>query len=84
MSHLASVRMHSVAAAVTDYQKVARYCGGRMCSSEVPVSAQRSRGLVAAVTDSAGLTQWVAAASRLALMPAKRQRPKAKLDMKSE
>ena len=69
MSHLASVRTHWVAAAVMDYQKVAQYRGARTCSSEVPVAPQRWRGLAAAVTDSAGLTQWPITASGLPLMP---------------
>lgn len=69
MSHLASVRMLSVAAAVTDYQKAAQFWGARPRSSEVPVAPQRLRGLAAAVTDSAGLTQWPVTVSKLALMP---------------
>lgn len=68
MSHLASVRMHWVAAAVMDYQKVAQYRGARMCSSKVPIAPQRLHGSAAAVTDSAGLTQWLITASGLALM----------------
>lgn len=58
-----------MAAAVTDHQQVGWY---QNMQQRGPRRSPRLCGLAAAVTDSAGLTQWLVTASRLVLKPVPR------------